>query len=97
MQTLSYLSSVSQKAASFTAFYFHKILFIYHNKILQCFGYGQCLFEILSKEPYLVFVFFSHFLSNMEHFMNLHVILVQGPSSFSLPREPGFKVGFCFP
>ena len=58
MQTLSYLSSVSQKAASFTAFYFHKILFIYHNKILQCFGYGQCLFEILSKEPYLVFVFF---------------------------------------
>ena len=88
MQTLSYLSSVSQKAASFTAFYFHKILFIYHNKILQCFGYGQCLFEILSKEPYLFFVFFFffHFLSNMEHFMNLYVILVQGTSSFSLPR-----------
>ena len=94
MQTFSYLFSVSQKAASSRTFYFHKLLFIYHNKILQCLGCGQCLFEILSKEP---FFFSFHFLNNMKHFMNLHVILVQGPSSFSLQREAGFKVGFCFP
>ena len=44
-----------------------------------------------------VFFFFSfHFLNNMKHFMNLHGILVRGPSSFSLQREPGFKVGFRF-
>ena len=75
------------EAASSIAFNFHKLLFIYHNKILQCFGCGQCLFEILSKEP---FFFSFHFLNSMKHFMNLHGILVRGPSSFPCKENQAF-------
>ena len=82
------------EAASSIAFNFQKLLFIYHNKILQCFGCGQCLFEILSKEPF--FFFFSFF----KQYETLHEFAwypCAGSIFFSLQREPGFlRSAFVF-
>lgn len=92
MQTLSSPLCVSE-AASSRAFIF---INYFSYTIIKFYSVLDVVSAYLRFFQEYMFFFSFHFLNNMKHFMNLHVILVQGPSSFSLQREAGLKVGFVF-